>query len=298
MKEKKISIVILTYNSEKDIMDCLASVYRYNDIGEALEVIVVDNNSDDVLSIFREIRNKYPDVLLIKNSENKGYGAGNNVGICVASAPIIMIMNPDVRLSEPVFSKALRVFDDYSVVMYGMKQKLPNGKNSASFAWTLLDNPLIAYLLGVRYCRPRDIYFQNKMFISGACFFVRKCDFLQVGLFDESLFLYAEEDDIRIRLLALGNRRVIYDKTVSYVHFFDNREVTLRKLHRLFTSKCYLCKKNGMNILKPYRWEIQYYTLSVLMSLNKKEKDKYVIYKEWLRLLRNNSVETILQMKF
>ena len=129
-------------------------------------------------------------------------------------------------------------------------------------------------------------------------FFVRKCDFLQVGLFDESLFLYAEEDDIRIRLLALGNRRVIYDKTVSYVHFFDNREVTLRKLHRLFTSKCYLCKKNGMNILKPYRWEIQYYTLSVLMSLNKKEKDKYVIYKEWLKLLRNNSVETILQMKF
>lgn len=297
--EKKISIVILTYNSEKDIMDCLASVFRFNDIGEALEVIVVDNNSDDVLPIFGEIKNKYPDVILIRNGENKGYGAGNNIGIRVASAPIIMIMNPDVRLLEPVFTSALHAFEDRSVVMYGMKQKLPNGKNSASFAWTLLDNSLLAYLLGVRYCRPRDIYFQNKMFISGACFFVRKSDFFQIGLFDENLFLYAEEDDIRIRLLALGNRKIIYDKTVSYVHFFDNREMTLRKLHRLFSSKCYLCRKNGVDVCKLYKWEIQYYTFSILMTLRKKnEQDKYAIYKDWLKLLKTNSVETILQMKF
>ena len=40
-----LSLIILTYNSEKDIYDCLKSVYQYNDIGEALEVIVVDNNS-------------------------------------------------------------------------------------------------------------------------------------------------------------------------------------------------------------------------------------------------------------
>ncbi len=294
--EKKISIVILTYNSEKDIMDCLASVYRYNDIGEALEVIVVDNNSDDVLPIFQEIKNKYPDVLLIRNSENKGYGAGNNVGIRVANAPIIMIMNPDVRLLEPVFTSALHAFEDHSVVMYGMKQKLPNGKDSVSFFWTLLDNPVKAYFYMVKFFRPRDIYIQSKMFISGACFFVRKNDFEQVQLFDENLFLYAEEDDIRIRLLSLGKKQIVYDKTKTYIHFFDNREISLRKLRQLFISKCYLCQKNGISKDKVLRWEILYYSLVFIKAylFSKKNNKEIEVYREWLKILKQTTVEDVL----
>lgn len=297
MNDKRISIVILTYNSEKDIMDCLASVHRYNDIGDALEVIVVDNNSDNVLPIFGEIKNKYPDVLLIRNSENKGYGAGNNVGIRVASAPIIMIMNPDVRLLEPVFTSVLHAFEDLSVVMYGMKQKLPNGKNSASFFWTLLDNPLIAYFYIVKLFRPRDIYIQSKMYISGACFFVRKNDFEQVQLFDENLFLYAEEDDIRIRLLSLGKKRIIYDKTKTYMHFFDNREISLRKLRQLFVSKCYLCRKNGIALAKPYRWEILYYRFVLVKAylMGEKYNKKNEVYREWLKILKQNTAEDFLE---
>ena len=278
-------------------MDCLASVYRYNDIGEALEVIVVDNNSDDVLPIFGEIKDKYSDVLLIRNSENKGYGAGNNVGIRVASAPIIMIMNPDVRLLEPVFTSALHAFEDHSVVMYGMKQKLPNGKDSASFFWTLLDNPVKAYFYIVKLFRPRDIYIQSKMYISGASFFVRRSDFFQIGLFDENLFLYAEEDDIRIRLLSLGEKRIIYDKKRTYMHFFDNREVSLRKLRQLFVSKCYLCRKNGINMDKVLRWEILYYRFVLVKAYltGKKYDKKNEVYREWLKILKQNTVEDFLE---
>ena len=42
---KRVSVIIVTYNSEKHIYDCLSSIYRYNDIGDLLEVIIVDNNS-------------------------------------------------------------------------------------------------------------------------------------------------------------------------------------------------------------------------------------------------------------
>ena len=117
-KYKKITIVILTYNSEKDIFDCLQTVYQYNDIGDDLEVIVVDNNSLGVDKMFSNIAQIYPNVILVKNSTNAGYGAGNNVGIKIASAPIVMIMNPDVRLLEPIFSSALNSFQDNSVVLY------------------------------------------------------------------------------------------------------------------------------------------------------------------------------------
>ena len=77
----RLSLIILTYNSEKDIYDCLQSVYQYNDIGNSLEVIVVDN--------FTQMRDKinlqYPDVKVIANTKNGGYGQGNNIGIRVMS---------------------------------------------------------------------------------------------------------------------------------------------------------------------------------------------------------------------
>lgn len=292
-KYKKITIVILTYNSEKDIFDCLQTVYQYNDIGDDLEVIVVDNNSLGVDKMFSNIAQIYPNVILVKNSTNAGYGAGNNVGIKIASAPIIMIMNPDVRLLEPIFSSALNSFQDNSVVLYGMKQMLPSGNEGPSFFWTLLDNSVLGTFLSLKIFRPKDWYLQNKMYISGACFFVRKSDFEKVGLFDENLFLYAEEDDIRIRLLSLGNRKIIYDKNKKYLHFFEDREVTLKKLHRLFVSKCYLCSKNGVNLKYPLKWEKQYYRLALKRAKNKLNEAKILVYTQWLNIL-DEDIDVIL----
>lgn len=103
---RKVSVVIVTYNSERHIYDCLESLFKYNDIGDALEVIVVDNCSKDYEGMAKQITFRYGyGVKLVQNTNNGGYGQGNNVGIMNAAAPIIMIMNPDVRLCEPVFAK-------------------------------------------------------------------------------------------------------------------------------------------------------------------------------------------------
>ncbi len=294
--DKKISIVIVTYNSEKDIMDCLASIDQYNDIGDALEVIIVDNCSQKVDEMFQEIHQQYPAVKLIKNTKNGGYGAGNNIGIREASTPIIMIMNPDVRLIEPVFTTALKSFQDEHVVMYGMKQILPSSKDSASFFWTLTESAWLGTWLALKIFRPIGWYIQKKMYISGACFLVRKRDFEQVGLFDENLFLYAEEDDIRLRLLGLEKRRIVYDRTKRYIHFFDNRDTSLKKLQRLFISKCYLCKKNGISLQKPLKWEIQYCKIALWRAKCAKQS-KQIIYKQWLDILTKNKIDDILSMQ-
>ena len=76
---KKLSLIILTYNSEKDIYDCLSSVYQYNDIGDALEIIVVDNNSEHYARMQDKLSTLYPKVNIISNSTNGGYGQGNNI---------------------------------------------------------------------------------------------------------------------------------------------------------------------------------------------------------------------------
>ena len=162
---------------------------------------------------------------------------------------------------------------------------LPSGNEGPSFFWTLLDNSVLGTFLSLKIFRPKDWYLQNKMYISGACFFVRKSDFENVGLFDENLFLYAEEDDIRIRLLSLGNRKIIYDKNKKYLHFFEEREVTLKKLHRLFVSKCYLCSKNGVNLKYPLKWEKQYYRFALKRAKKKLNEAKILVYTQWLNIL-------------
>ena len=107
---KTLSIIILTYNSEKDIYACLDSVYQHNDIGEALEVIVVDNQSNAFALMQQKIAHQYPQVFITQNTHNGGYGQGNNVGIRMAQAPIIAIMNPDVRITHPIFKE-----NDFSI---------------------------------------------------------------------------------------------------------------------------------------------------------------------------------------
>ena len=110
---KRLSVIIVTYHSEHDIYDCLQTVWQYCDIAkEELEVIVVDN-TPECEPMFTRLKECYGQaVTLVHNSHNGGYGQGNNVGIRLAAAPVVLIMNPDVRLCEPVFSTAVKAFED------------------------------------------------------------------------------------------------------------------------------------------------------------------------------------------
>lgn len=124
---KKVSIIIVTYNSEKDIYDCINSIIENADIPLAeIELVVVDNNSTDCDTMFNKLKTLWgEDIILIKNSRNGGYGQGNNVGIRRCSAPVVLIMNPDVRLVCPIFKKAIDRFSkDKNMCMLGMKQWL------------------------------------------------------------------------------------------------------------------------------------------------------------------------------
>ena len=75
------SVIIVSYKKLDILIDCLDSIYKYNDIGDKLEIIVVDNSPED--NIYNYIKSNYNDVRILK-SENKGFGAGNNLGAKIA----------------------------------------------------------------------------------------------------------------------------------------------------------------------------------------------------------------------
>lgn len=225
----KLSVVIVTYNSENDIFDCLKSVYGYSDIPAAeLEVIVVDNNSLRCDDTFSRIHSSYPDVKLLRNERNGGYGQGNNIGIRYASAPVILIMNPDVRLMEPVFATALQAFEkDSGLCMYGMKQMFSESRASMrSFSFTNMMNGYLWVML-TAVCNRMEWFIPRYQYIQGSCFFVRKSAMEAVGMFDESFFLYGEEDDLHYRIVAEYGPAIIYNPKLRFIHLVEERSPDL-----------------------------------------------------------------------
>ena len=283
---KKLSIIIVTYNSEKDIYECLDTIYSHCDIPiKELEVIIVDNNSTDCDTMFNKLKTLWgEDIILIKNSSNGGYGQGNNVGIRQCSAPVVLIMNPDVRLVCPIFRKAINLFSkDKNMCILGMKQWLTlDEPSSNSFTCTSRMNGYLSTILSA-LCTRLDIYLAKYMHFSGSCFFINKAMFETVGLFDESVFLYGEEDDIHYRLMhRFKDCKMIYDKSLRYLHLTKDRKPDIKYEKMLIDVAVMQNKKKGYCEKKTLK--------------NRQRCINLQIFRERIRIMHGKNDRTLLYM--
>ena len=283
---KKLSIIIVTYNSEKDIYECLDTIYSHCDIPiKELEVIIVDNNSTDCDTMFNKLKTLWgEDIILIKNSSNGGYGQGNNVGIKQCSAPVVLIMNPDVRLVCPIFRKAINLFSkNKNMCILGMKQWLTlEEPSNNSFTCTYRMNGYLSTILSA-LCTRLDFYIAKYMHFSGSCFFINKAMFEAVGLFDENVFLYGEEDDIHYRLMhRFKDCKMIYDKSLRYLHLTKERKPDIKYEKTLIDVAVIQNKKKGYSKQK---------TL-----INRQRCINLQIYRERLRVKYGKNDRTLLYM--
>ncbi len=244
---KRLSVIIVTYKSENDIYDCLNSVWQQCDIAkEELEVVIVDN-SPECEPMFGKLRKMYGDgIVLIHNTHNGGYGQGNNVGIRRATAPVILIMNPDVRLATPFFHAAVEAFEkDPQLCMYGAKQmQTATMVSRNSFCCTYMMNGYIRTIMEA-LCNRLDWYLPRYCYFSGSCFFINKEKFEAVGLFDETVFMYGEEDDVHFRMIRRYGAHFTYDTSLRYIHPTHDRKPNLT--YELTMAKVALInnEKNG-----------------------------------------------------
>ncbi len=245
---KTLSVIIVTYNSEPDIYGCLDALFAQNDIGEALEVIVVDNNSSGFVSMNDEITRRYGQkVQVFSNCRNGGYGQGNNIGIRQASSPVIMIMNPDVRLVKISFKEIVALYQaDARLAMVGFRQIVnQNGKRGTSFSLLNHYSGFLRFSGGILANR-LDCFCWRHMYFSGACFCVRKTMFEAAGLFDEQIFLYGEENDIHFRIHStFPESHDIFLRKSIYLHPTENRPYSEKVVQQRFASNEYVMQKQG-----------------------------------------------------
>ena len=100
----KLSVIIVNYNVEFYLEQCLLSVQKALKNIES-EIWVVDNNSVDYS--IRMLKSKFPDVHIIENKINVGFSVANNQAIQQANGEYIVLLNPDTIVEEDTFSKAL-----------------------------------------------------------------------------------------------------------------------------------------------------------------------------------------------
>ena len=104
----KLSVIIVNYNVEHFLEQCLNSVLVATE-KVSTEVIVVDNNSVD--GSLKMLHEKFPQITLIDNHDNLGFSKANNQGIKISKGEYVLLLNPDTIVEEDTFKLAVDFMD-------------------------------------------------------------------------------------------------------------------------------------------------------------------------------------------
>ena len=216
-----ISIVIVSYNTQHLLKNCLTSVLAFT-CDVRYEVIVVDNKSTD--NSVDLVKNQFSEVILIESDKNLGFGGANNLGIKRAKGKYIFLLNSDTIIIDNVVKQ-----------FYEFMER-PNNLKIASCGGLLLNEdsslqishgnfPSIQQIIfDFGFSKIFPSYYSRKLslactnvvdsefevdYISGAALFIRKTSLDLCGSFDERFFLYFEETEMQFRFKKQGFKNVI-----------------------------------------------------------------------------------------
>ncbi|MBI2816046.1 MAG: glycosyltransferase family 2 protein [Acidobacteria bacterium] len=220
----KVSVTIVTYNSEMHIRRCLDAVLQQD--WPSLEIIVVDNDSrDGTRSVLAEYKNE---LRLTENSENRGFAAAQNQAIRHATGEWVLALNPDVRL-ERNFLSALLADRELSPDIGTLCGKLLRASPALEpTAEPRVDSCGIYFTPTFRHLDrgsnlPDGPEYNDPVFVFGAtaaAALYRKTMIEDVSIdgefFDEDFFLYREDADVAWRAQLLGWRCLYLPQAIGY----------------------------------------------------------------------------------
>lgn len=220
-----LSIIIVNYNTKQLTLNCLQSVYQ-SITDYSYEVILVDNNSHD--DSVEAIQQQYPHVHLIANSENTGFSRANNQGMKVAQGRYILLLNSDTVVQADTFDIMLRFMDEHPEVgVSGCKVVLPDGSldkackrgfptPAATFYYVSKMTKFFPKSPRINAYHRGDLDEDQPTPIDclvGAFMLVRRETIDQVGMLDETFFMYGEDVDWCYRIQQAGWINYYYPKT-------------------------------------------------------------------------------------
>jgi len=224
-----LSISIVNYNNKECLETCLDSIYSHApDVN--FEVIVVDNGSSD--ESIELVKQTFPSVRIIENSENHGFVKANNQGIRASLGRYILSLNNDTIIKDGTLNGLVRFMQEHpDVGVCGPKVLNRDGsfQRQCRRSFPTISSSL-SYFLKLHKLFPRSEYFGRYLLtqldcdeagevdsVSGCCMMVRKKVIEQVGILDESYIMYGDDLDWCYRIKHAG-WKVCYVPHVEIVH--------------------------------------------------------------------------------
>lgn len=236
-QQNSITAIVVTFNSAAVLPDCLAALSR-----NRVPAIVVDNASEDASCDIA--RTHGADV--IRNGRNEGYGRANNQGIVAAQTKYVLVVNPDLQISNGAVNRLVAAAARYlDAGVLAPRIVEPSGRiffqPRSLLSPPQLNNANASSIPSGDACVP---------FVSGACLLFRRDTFLRVGGFDPAIFLFYEDDDLCRRMRDAGHSVIFVDDAVAFHSRGQSTPTSSSRRFRarwhLAWSERYIAEKYGL----------------------------------------------------
>lgn len=217
-----LSIIIVNYNGEKYLLDCLNSIEKHCN-GFSYEIIIWDNASKDNSIIFLQ-DNYSSKIKLFASNDNLGFAGGNNAAAKYAQGKYLLLLNNDTILLNPIKPVIDLMTKDSKIGVLGIKMLNGNKEYTVScgalpkpyqliyFKWFSIINKEFA---SGRFSSQKPI---EVGWLSGSFLVTPKKLWEDIGGLDESFFMYVEDVDYNMEVAKRGYKRV-FIPNMQYVHF-------------------------------------------------------------------------------
>lgn len=260
-----VSIIFVNYNTSKLTQDAIKSIYKKT-VGVLFEIIVVDNASVD--NSIKEIKARFPEVILIANKQNVGFGRANNIGMKVAKGDYFFLLNTDAYLINNAIEILFKFMEEKENALIGITGGHMFRENGNSCISSANFPNFKLFIKGSfwRFFYKKSFYIneipkliQTKEncpyevdYVSGADFFVRRSVIEKIGGFNKRFFLYFEETELCLRYKRKINKaKIMIVPNAKIVHIgqgSDKEGVKSLKfrLRYLKSKSIYFSIQNGV----------------------------------------------------
>ncbi len=256
--------------------------------GMELEIIVIDNDSGDDPGPY--LKSRYPEITFIQNSQNAGFSKACNQGIERSQSAYTLLINPDTKVMPGTLTTLKSYMEeDARCGVAGCRILKPDGsfapesRRSYLTFWSSL-----CALLGLHYLFPRSRWFAQRYLgwsdpqkasvvpvVSGAFMFWRTEVLKSLNGFDERFFMYAEDDDICLRLKRTGYHAA-YVPSASIIHYKGmSKGADQQRYIRSFTDSLYLYfRKHYPSVFVPVYKLFIYLAFLIKITASKLKKER------------------------
>jgi GT2 family glycosyltransferase len=256
-----LSICILTHCQPDLLPQCVATCFaEITRTGIAGEVIVIDNGSTDASP--QQVAKLFPEVRILRNEKNLGFGMANNQAIRASQARSVLILNDDALLQEGSLELLIRgLKSDAKVGVVGPTLLNPDGTLQLGFMYKRFPHlrGVACELLGLDKLLRKNRWTRNWLTlwddpnstepdqVVGACLLARRSALDEVGFFDEGFYYVLEDTDLCYRLRKAG-WRILYIPEARVIHFGSASYTQWAKFDQranFFRSITYFLKKHS-----------------------------------------------------